>query len=131
MALPALVPKAIAIARVAVKADVEPILVGRVPLVLLHIAEGPKAATDVVKDGIEHHANAVGMQRLAHGGKVGIPTQATVYMAQAARVVAMAIRLERRIDEHSTDAELLQVVGPLGDFHNGSIGVGRGNGSLG
>ena len=131
MALPALVPKAVAIAGVAVKANVEPVLVGRVPLALLNIAEGPKAATDVVEDGIEYHADAVGMQRLAHGGKIGIPTQATVDMAQTARVVAMAVGFERRVNEHSTDAEFLQVVGPLSDFHNGSIGVGRVAGSLG
>ena len=103
MAFPALVPKAVAVARVAVKADVEPVLVGRVPLALPHIAEGPKAAAHMVEDGVEHHADAVGMQRLAHGGKVGIPTQATVDVAQAARVVAMAIGLERWIDEHSAN----------------------------
>ena len=131
MAFPALVPKAVAIARVAVKADVEPILVGRVPLALLHIAEGPKAATDVVEDGVEHHADAVGMQCVAYGGKVGVPTQAAVDVAQAARIVAVAIRLERRVDEHSANAEFLQVVCPLGDFHDGRIGVGRGVGSLG
>ena len=129
MALPALVPKAVAVARVTVKADVEPVLVGRVPPTLLHIAEGPKAATDVVEDGVEHHADAVGVQRLAYGGKVGIPTQAAVDMAQAARIVAVAIRLERRVDQHSANTELLQVVGPLGDFHDGRIGVGRGVGS--
>ena len=109
----------------------EPVLVGRVPLALLHIAEGPKAATDVVEDGIEHHADAMGVQRLAYGGKIGIPTQAAVDMAQAARIIAVAIRLERRVDEHSANTELLQVVGPLGDFHDGRIGVGRGVGSLG
>ena len=131
MALPALVPKAVAVARVTVKADVEPVLVGRVPLALLNIAEGPKAATDMVEDGIKHHTDAMGMQCLAHGGKVGIPTQATVDMAQAARVVTVAVGFERRVDEHSANAEFLQVVGPLGDFHNGSIGVRRGVGSLG
>ena len=131
MAFPALVPKAVAVAGVAVKANVEPILVGRVPLTLLHIAEGPKAATDVVEDGVEHHADAMGMQRLARGGKVGIPTQATVDMTQAARVVAMAVGFERRVDEHSADTEFLQVVGPFGDLHDGRIGVGRGVGSLG
>ena len=131
MALPALVPKAVAIAGIAVKANVEPVLVGRVPLALLHIAEGPKAAAHMVEDGVEHHADAMGVQRLAHGGKVGVPTQATIYMAQTACVVTVAIRLERRVNEHSTDAELLQVVGPLGDFHDGGIGVGRGVGSLG
>ena len=131
MAFPALVPKAVAIAGVAVKANVEPVLVRRVPLMLLHIAEGPKAATDVVEDSVEHHADAVGMQRLAHGGKVGVPTQAAVDVAQAARVVAMAIGFERRVNEHSADTEFLQVVGPFGDLHDGRIGVGRGVGSLG
>ena len=131
MALPALVPKAVAVARVAVEADVEPVLVGRIPLALLHIAEGPKAATDVVEDSIEHHADAMGVQRLAHGGKVGIPAQAAVDMAQAARIVAVAIGLERRVDEHSANAEFLQVVGPLGNLHDGRIGVGRDVGSLG
>ena len=131
MAFPALIPKAIAVARVTVKADMKPVFVRRVPLSLLNIAEGPKAATDVVEDGVEHHTDAVGMQCLAHSGKIGIPAKATVDMAQAARVVAVAIGFERRVNEHSTDAELLQVVGPLGDFHNRSIGVGRGVGSLG
>lgn len=98
---------------------------------LLHIAEGPKATTDVVEDGVEHHADAVGMQRAAYGGKVGIPAQATVDVAQAARVVAVAIRLERRVDQHGANTEFLQVVGPLGDLHDGRIGVGRGVGSLG
>ena len=131
MAFPALVPKAVAIAGVAVKANVKPVLVGRVPLALLNIAEGPKTATDMVEDGIKHHTDAVGMQRVAYGGKVGIPTQATVDMAQAARVVAMAIGLERRVDEHGANAEFLQVVGPLGDLHDGRIGVGRSVDSLG
>ena len=131
MTLPALVPKAVAIARIAVKTNVEPVLVGRVPLALLHVAECPEAAADVVEDGIEHHADAMGMQRVAYGGKVGIPTQATVDVAQAARVVAMAIGLERRIDQHGANIELLQVIGPLGDSHDGSIGVGCGVGSLG
>ena len=131
MAFPALVPKAIAIAGIAVKANVEPVLVRRVPLALLHIAEGPKTAADVVEDGIEHHADAMGMQRVAYGGKVGVPTQATVDMAQAACIVAVAIRFERWVDEHSANAEFLHVVGPLGDLHDRSIGVGRGVGSLG
>ena len=131
MALPALVPKAVAVARVTVKANVEPVLVGRIPLALLHIAEGPKAATDVVEDGIEHHADAMGVQRLAHGGKVGIPTQATVDMAQAARVVAMTVGLERRVNEHSANAKFLQVVGPAGNLHDGGIGVSCGIGGLG
>ena len=131
MAFPALVPKAVAIAGVAVKTDVEPVLVGRVPLALLHIAEGPKATAHMVEDRIEYHANSMGVQRLAYGGKIGIPTQAAIDMAQAARVVAVAIRLERRVDQHSANAEFLQVVSPLGDLHDGRIGVGRGAGSLG
>ena len=131
MAFPALVPKAIAIAGIAVKANVEPVLVRRVPLALLHIAEGPKTAADVVEDGIEHHADAMGMQRVAYGGKVDVPAQAAVNVAQAACIVAVAIRFERRVDEHSANAEFLQVVGPLGDLHDGRIGVWRGIDSLG
>ena len=130
MAFPTLIPKAVAIARVTVKADMEPVLVRRVPLALLNIAEGPKAAADVVEDSIEHHADAMGMQRVAYGGKVGIPTQAAVDMAQTARIVAVAIRLKRRVDEHGANTEFLQVVGPLGDLHDGRIGVGHGVGSL-
>ena len=131
MAFPALVPKAVAIAGVAVKANVEPVLVGRVPLALLYIAEGPKATAHMVEDRVEYHADAVVVQRLAYGSKIGIPTQAAVDMAQAARIVAVAIRLERRVDQHNANTEFLQVVGPLGDFHDRSIGVGRGVGSLG
>ena len=52
-------------------------------------------------------------------------------MTQAARIIAVAIGLERRVDEDGTDTKFLQVVGPLGDLHDGGIGVGRGVGSLG
>jgi len=131
MAFPTLVPKAVAIAGVAVKANVEPVLVRRVPLTLLHITEGPEAAADVVEDRIEHHTDAMGVQRLAYGGKIGIPAQAAVDMAQAARIIAVAVGFERRVDEHSANAEFLQVVSPLGDLHDGCIGVGRSVGSLG
>ena len=85
----------------------------------------------MVEDGVEYHADAVSMQRLAHGGKVGVPTQAAVDVAQAARIVAMAIGLERWVDEHGANAKLLQVVSPAGNLHDGRIGVGRGVGSLG
>ena len=130
MAFPTLVPKAVAVAGVAIKANVEPVLVRRVPLTLLHIAKGPKTSADVVEYGIEHHADAMGMQRVAYGGKVGVPTQAAVDVAQAACIVAVAIRFERRVDEHSANAEFLQVVGPLGNLHDGGIGAGCSAGSL-
>ena len=51
----------------------------------------------MVEDRIEHHADAMGVQCLAYGGKIGISTQAAVDMAQAARIVAMAIGLKRRL----------------------------------
>ena len=131
MAFPALVPKAIAIAGIAVKANVEPVLVRAVPALLLHVLERPEATAHMVEHAVKQDADAMGMQRVAYGGKVGVPTQATVDMAQAARVVAMTIGLERWVDEHSANAEFLHVVGPLGDLHDRSIGVGRGVGSLG
>ena len=52
-------------------------------------------------------------------------------MAQAARVVAMAIGLERRVDEHGANAKFLQVIGPLGNLHDGGIGIGSGIGGRG
>ena len=57
-ALPSLVPEAVVVVGVAVKADVEPILVGAVPLFLLHVLERPKAAAHVVEHAVQQHADA-------------------------------------------------------------------------
>ena len=59
VALPALVPEAVVIAAVAAEVYVEPVLIGRVPLPLLHVAEGPEATAHVVENAVEDDADAV------------------------------------------------------------------------
>ena len=55
MALPALVPEAVVVVGIAVEADVEPVLIGAVPLLLLHVPEGPEAPAHMVEDSVQHH----------------------------------------------------------------------------
>ena len=117
--LPALVPKAVAICRVALERDMEPVLVGRIPALLLHIAKGPEAATHVVEDRIEHHADTALVESRADLGKIVVGAEASVDAAQVACVVSVRIGLEHRIQKNGTHMELSQVVGPIGDLENG------------
>ena len=116
VAFPAFVPKSVVVVGVAVKGDMEPILIRRVPFFLLHIAEGPETAANVIEYPVEHDPDAVVVQRAAHGGKIVIGTQAAINLAKIAGVVAMAVRLKDGRKINGVDAEFYQMVGPIGDL---------------
>ena len=116
VALPALVPEAVVIAAVAAEVYVEPVLIGRVPLPLLHVAEGPEATAHVVENAVEDDADAVFAQLGADGFEVLVRAEAAVHAAVVPRVVAVAVALEDGAEVHGVRAQLFNVPGPVRDF---------------
>ena len=112
-ALPRLVPEAVVVVGVAVKADVEPVLVGAVPALFLHIAERPKAAPHVVEHAVQQHADARRMQGGADLLQVVVGAQAAIDLVVIAGVVAVGVALEQGIEQHAGRAQFFDVVHPV------------------
>ena len=96
MAFPAVVPKAVVVARIAVKVDVEPIFIGGIPLFFLYVAECPEAAADMVKYAVQDDAYAVFVQCFTDRRKILICAKAAVDFAIVAGVVAVAVGVKNR-----------------------------------
>ena len=115
---PALVPESIIIIGIAVEADVEPILVRRVPFILLDILERPETASNVVEHTVEDNADAVAVQAGANVGEIGIGAQSAVDAAEITGVVAVRVGLEegREVDRVRTQcADMFDPVTDLAD----------------
>ena len=74
VALPALVPEAIAVRGIAVVIRDEPVAIALLPAVSTQVLEGPEAATDMVQHGVEHHVDAALVQRGADLGEIFVGT---------------------------------------------------------
>ena len=106
VALPALVPKAVAKVGIAVKADVEPVFIGRLPAFLLHVSKGPKAAPHVVEYRVQNHAHPADVQRVDRLFKVLVGTQSAVDGQHVAGVVSVRVRGEDRVEQNGAHAQL-------------------------
>ena len=112
-ALPCLVPEPVMVAGVAVKADVEPVLVRAVPFLLLHIPESPKAASHVVEHTVQHYFQS----RLVQGGadllKILLGAKAAVQPVVLSGIVAVGVALKHRIEQHAGGAQFPDMRRPL------------------
>ena len=113
MALPALVPEAVVVVRVAVKRDTEPVLIRRVPLFLLHVAKRPETAADMVEHAVQHDLDAVFVQGFADSGKILVGTEAAVDLAEVAGIIAVAVGFKDGGEVHSVAAKLRDVRRPV------------------
>ena len=101
------------VAGVAVKADVEPVLVRAVPFFLLHIPEGPKAAAHVVKHAVQHHLQSRLMQCGADLLKILPGAKAAVQPVVVPGVIAVGVALKHRIEQHAGGAQFPDMLCPL------------------
>ena len=122
VALPALVPEAVVVVGVAVKADMEPVLVGGIPLFLLHVPEGPKTPAHMVEHPVQHHPDAVVVEGAAHLGKVLVGAQAAVHLAVVPGVVAVAVAFKDGREVEGVHPQLLHVFRPVADFGDAVYG---------
>ena len=113
VALPALVPEAVVVLGVAVEADVEPVLVGAVPLFLPHILEGPETPAHVVEDSVQHHPDTGVVEGLADLGQVVVGAQAGVRVEVVPGVVAVAVAVEYRVEQNGVRSGLFDMVHPV------------------
>ena len=96
--------------------DVEPVLVGGVPLLLLHVLKGPEAAAHVVEHAVQHHPDAMGVKGLTHLGEVLVGAQAAVDLPVVPGVVAVAVTFKNGGEVYRICPQLLDMVRPIGDF---------------
>ena len=122
MALPALVPEAVVVVGIAVEVDMEPVLVGGVPFLFLHVPEGPEAPAHMVEHAVQHHPDAVGVEDLHHLGKVLVGSQAAVHLPVVPGVVAMAVAVEDGGEVEGAGPQLLDMGGPVPDFADAAYG---------
>ena len=113
VALPALVPEAVVIIAVAVEINVEPVLVGAVPLLLLHVPEGPEAPAHVVEHPIQQHPDAGIMEGPAHALQVLLRPQAAVHPVVVPGVISVAVTFEEGIEQHRVRPQLPDVLHPI------------------
>ena len=112
-ALPGFVPESVVVVGVAVKADVEPVLVGAVPLFLLHVPERPEAAAHMVEDTVQQHPDARLMQGIHHRFEVFVGAQAAVHLGIVPGIVPVGIALKQRIEEHTGGAQIPDMLHPV------------------
>ena len=113
VALPALVPEAVVVVGVSVKAQMEPVLVGAVPLFLLYVPEGPEAPADMVEYAIQHDPQARLVEGVTYCFEVLVGTQTAVHRPVVPGVIAVAVALEEGVEEYGVRAGFPDVVHPV------------------
>ena len=91
MSFPAFVPEAIVVAAVAVKADVKPVFIWRIPFLFLHIAECPESSSYMIEYAVQHDADTMLMKCAADICKIFIRAKTTVNRTEISGVVAMIV----------------------------------------
>ena len=112
VAAPVFVAEAVVVLVVAAPVDREPASIGARLLLLHHVLEGPEAASHMVEDAVEEHADARLMEGLDHAAQILVGTEARINLGVVARVIAVAIALEGRVEHHAGCAELLDMANP-------------------
>ena len=115
VALPALVPEAVVVVGIAVEADVEPVLIGGVPLLFLYVPEGPEASAHMVEHPVQHHFDAMAVEGLADLGEVRVGAQSAVNFAIIPGVVAVAVALKDGGEVQRVHPQLLHMARPAGN----------------
>ena len=78
MPLPALIPEAVVVIGIAVESDVEPVLEGGIPFVLLYVPKRPEVPADVVEHAVKYHLDAVPVKLGADVGKIPVGSETAV-----------------------------------------------------
>ena len=113
VALPGFVPEAVVIAGVAVEADVEPILIGAVPLLLLDVLESPEPPAHVVEHAVQHHPQSGVVERAAYPLEVLVCSQPAVHCIVVPGVVAVPVALEQGVEEYRIGPGFFDMLNPV------------------
>ena len=91
MTFPAFIPETVIILAVAVKTDVKPIFVWRIPFLFLYIFESPKAAPYMIKNAVQDNFYFMFMEILADIGKVFVRSETAVDILEIPCIVSMIV----------------------------------------
>lgn len=91
MALPSLVPEPVIITAVTVEIDMEPVLVGRIPFLLLYVSKCPESSSDMVKDTVQYNFDIVIVQLPAYSPEIIIGPKPAVDLPEISCVVSMIV----------------------------------------
>ncbi len=93
---PALIPEAVIIIGIPVKAYMEPVLIGRIPAVFKHILKLIEAPSHMVKDSVQYNLDPLIMKRITNLLKILIRAEPHIDLRIITRVIPMGVRLEKR-----------------------------------
>lgn len=91
MAFPSLVPEAVVISAVSVKADVEPVLVLGIPFFLLYVLKSPKTPAHMVEHTVQHDFHIVLVEFLADSLEVLVRSKAAVDFQEISCVIPVVV----------------------------------------
>ena len=94
---PAFIPEAVIIGGITVKIDAEPVFVGRIPFLLLHILKSPETAPYMVEYTVQNNLHIMCMQILADLCEILVCPKATVDFFEIAGIISMIVRFKYRV----------------------------------
>ena len=97
MPFPAFIPEAVIIGGITVKIDAEPVFVGRIPFLLLHILKSPETAPYMVEYTVQNNLHIMCMQILADLCEILVCPKATVDFFEIAGIISMIVRFKYRV----------------------------------
>ena len=121
VALPVGVPEAVVVVGVAVEVDAEPVLIGAVPPLFLHVPEGPEPTAHVVEHPVQHHPDTGLMEGVTHLGEVLVGAQAAVQLEIIPGIIAVAVAFKQRVEEYGVRPQLFDVLHPVQQAQNSAL----------
>ena len=118
VAFPAFVPEAVVVIGISVKGKMEPVLIRRVPFLLLNIPECPEASAYMIEYAVQNNFDAGFVKGVHNLLEVLVCSETLIYKSVIASVVSMSVGFENRRKVDGICAEFLDVRYPVDDFEN-------------
>ena len=118
VAFPAFVPEAVIVIGISVKGKMEPVLIRRVPFLLLNIPECPEASAYMIEYAVQNNFDAGFVKGVHNLLEVLVCSETLIYKSVIAGVVSMSVGFENRRKVDGICAEFLDVRYPVDDFEN-------------
>lgn len=110
---PSFIPEPVVVAAVAVKADVEPVFIRRIPFLFLHVSECPEPAPYMIKHPVQYDLHPMCVKIAAHFAEICVCPKAAVDGTEIPGVVAVIVRFKNRIQKDRAHSQILQIFRPV------------------
>ena len=116
VSFPALIPQAVVIIGIAVKADMEPVFIGRVLPVFDHILKLQKAAADMIEYTVKNDTDPVLVELFADVTEILVRPQADIDLLIISGVISMCVGFKQRAEIDCVNPQLLHMRNPFGNL---------------